>query len=95
MLIHRKVNSADRAVGTMPHCRPPEDKPTLAATVTQRYACSAATFGYFLLPLYAQVVLGLSLASGLLIVPVVLTVSSQLVGQMEVGSARASSAPWA
>ena len=44
-----------------------------------------ATFGYFLLPLYAQVVLGLSpFFAGLLIVPlsVALTVSSQLVGQM-------------
>ena len=44
-----------------------------------------ATFGYFLMPLYAQVVLGLSpFSAGLLIVPlsVALTVSSQLVGQM-------------
>jgi sugar phosphate permease len=44
-----------------------------------------ATFGYFLLPLYAQIVLGLSpFSAGLLIVPlsVALTVSSQLVGQM-------------
>ncbi|MGO9019440.1 MAG: MFS transporter [Syntrophobacteraceae bacterium] len=44
-----------------------------------------ATFGYFLLPLYAQVVLGLSpFFAGLLIVPlsVALTVSSQLVGHM-------------
>jgi EmrB/QacA subfamily drug resistance transporter len=45
----------------------------------------AATFGYFLLPLYAQVVLGLSpFSAGLLIVPlsVALTGSSQLVGHM-------------
>jgi MFS family permease len=44
-----------------------------------------ATFGYFLMPLYAQIVLGLSpFSAGLLIVPlsVALTVSSQLVGQM-------------
>jgi len=44
-----------------------------------------ATFGYFLMPLYAQVVLGLSpFFAGLLIVPlsVALTVSSQLVGRM-------------
>ena len=44
-----------------------------------------ATFGYFLLPLYAQIVLGLSpFSAGLLIVPlsVALTVSSQLVGHM-------------
>ena len=44
-----------------------------------------ATFGYFLLPLYAQIVLGLSpFSAGLLIVPlsVALTVSSQLVGQV-------------
>ena len=42
-----------------------------------------ATFGYFLMPLYAQVVLGLSpFFAGLLIVPlsVALTVTSQLVG---------------
>ena len=44
-----------------------------------------ATFGYFLMPLYAQIVLGLSpFFAGLLIVPlsVTLTVSSQLVGRM-------------
>ena len=44
-----------------------------------------ATFGYFLLPLYAQVVLRLSpFSAGLLIVPlsVALTVSSQLIGHM-------------
>lgn len=44
-----------------------------------------ATFGYFLLPLYAQVVLGLSpFSAGLLLVPlsVALTASSQLVGLM-------------
>ena len=43
------------------------------------------TFGYFLLPLYAQIVLGLSpLSAGLLIVPlsVALMVSSQMVGRM-------------
>lgn len=43
-----------------------------------------ATFGYFLMPLYAQVVLGLSpFAAGLLLVPLslALTASSQLVGQ--------------
>ena len=42
------------------------------------------TFGYFLLPLYAQIVLGLSpFGAGLLIVPlsVALTVTSQLVGR--------------
>jgi EmrB/QacA subfamily drug resistance transporter len=44
----------------------------------------AATFGYFLLPLYAQLVLRLSpFAAGLLLVPlaVALSASSQLVGQ--------------
>ncbi len=44
-----------------------------------------ATFGYFLMPLYAQIVLGLSpISAGLLIVPlsVALTVSSQVVGQL-------------
>jgi EmrB/QacA subfamily drug resistance transporter len=45
----------------------------------------AATFGYFLLPLYAQVVLGLSpFSAGLLLVPlsVALTASSELVGRL-------------
>jgi predicted MFS family arabinose efflux permease len=44
----------------------------------------AATFGYFLLPLYGQLVLGLSpFATGLLLVPLALALSgtSQLVGQ--------------
>lgn len=44
-----------------------------------------ATFGYFLMPLYAQVALGLpAFSAGLLIVPlsVALTVSSQLVGHL-------------
>ena len=46
-----------------------------------------ATFAYFLLPLYAQVVLGLSpLSAGLLLVPlsVALTATSQLVGRWSV-----------
>ena len=44
-----------------------------------------ATFGYFLMPLYAQVVLGLSpFTAGLLVVPLslALTIASQVVGQM-------------
>jgi Na+/melibiose symporter-like transporter len=48
------------------------------------YLC-VATFGYFLLPLYAQVVLGLSpFTAGLLLVPmsVALMASSQLVGRL-------------
>ncbi|MCE9547715.1 MAG: MFS transporter [Planctomycetia bacterium] len=60
-------------------------KPFTFGSVAAAFYFIAATFGYVLMPLYAQIVLGLSpFSAGLLLVPMSLslTITSQLVGHL-------------